>query len=351
MKRRLSQGSTVAWTMLLAVLAAVLLLMPEAQAADAPLSDQSRALQRAQQSVLGVETVAVDEARSANTLGKARQGSGVLISQDGLVLTIGYLVLEAERVELLRDDGRRVPARVVGYDVATGFGLLQALAPLGLEPAPLGRADRLVAEQPLMVASGGDDGAVSVAELVARRPFSGYWEYHIDGALFTAPPRRDHSGAGLFNAAGELVGIGSLVVADATGVAAGPTPAPRRSGNMFVPVDLVTPILADLRQQGFGAASRRAWLGLNCAEVEGRIRVVRVSDDSPADVAGLAVGDRILRIDGTEVQTLAGLWQALWAGGAPEREISLMIERADGQQTLKVYSVDRMKTLRRAQGI
>ncbi len=351
MKFRLSELATVTWTTLLALAATWLLSWPATAAADDTLTQQARALQRAQQAVVGVQVVAVDEARSARTLGRNRQGSGVLISADGLVLTIGYLVLEAEQVELLRDDGRPVPARVVGYDVATGFGLVQALAPLGLEPVPLGRADQLAPEAPLMVASGGDDGAVSVAELVARRPFSGYWEYHIDGALFTAPPRRDHSGAGLFNAAGELVGIGSLVVADAAGASGGSQPGPRRSGNMFVPVDLLAPILADLRQQGFGAPSRRAWLGLNCAEVEGRIRVVRVNDDSPADVAGLEVGDRILRIDGTEVQTLAGLWQTLWAGGAPEREISLLIERADQQQTLKVYSVDRMKTLKRSQGI
>jgi serine protease Do len=254
-------------------------------------------------------------------------------------------VLEAEQVELVRDDGRSVPARVLGYDVATGFGLLQALAPLGLDPAPIGRADSLAPQQPLMVASGGADGAVSVAQLVARRPFSGYWEYHLDSALFTAPPRRDHSGAGLFNAAGELVGIGSLVVADAGGTGT------QGAGNMFVPVDLLSPILADLRQQGFGAASRRAWLGLNCAEVGGSIQVVRVNTDSPADVAGLQVGDRILRIDDTEVQTLAALWKALWAGGAPEREISLLVERAAQPQTLKVYSVDRMKTLKRSQGI
>ena len=347
MKTRLPQMPASFWTVLLALAATVLLLWPGVgDAAEPALSDQARALHRAQQSVLGVQSIAIDDARSVGTLGKARQGSGVLISQDGLVLTIGYLVLEADRVELLRDDGRPVPARVVGYDVATGFGLLQALAPLGLEPAPLGRADRLAPQEPLMVASGGGDGAVSVAELVSRRAFSGYWEYHLDTALFTAPARQDHSGAGLFNPAGELVGIGSLMVADATG-----RPGARRGGNMFVPVDLLAPILADLRQQGFGAASRRAWLGVNCAEMAGRIRVVRVSDDSPADVAGLEVGDRILRIDGTEVDTLAGLWKALWAGGAPEREISLLIERADQQQTLKVYSVDRMKTLKRSQGI
>ncbi|MDH4389948.1 MAG: S1C family serine protease [Aquabacterium sp.] len=351
MNPRLSQAPACVWTLMLALLAASLLLWPLAGvAAGDTLGAQARALQRAQQAVVGVQAVAVEGARSARTLGRARQGSGVLISQDGLVLTIGYLVLEAEQVVLLRDDGQPVPARVVGYDVATGFGLLQALAPLGLEPVPLGRADRLDPQVPLMVASGGDDSAVSMAQLVSRRPFSGYWEYHLDTALFTAPPRRDHSGAGLFNAAGELVGIGSLMVADAAGPSSG-SPGPRRSGNMFVPVDLLVPILADMRQQGFGAASQRAWLGVNCAEMEGRIRVVRVNDDSPADVAGLEVGDRILRIDGTEVQTLAALWQALWAGGAPEREINLLIERADQQQTLKVYSVDRMKTLKRSQGI
>lgn len=352
MTPRLSPVPAFFWTLLLALAAACLLLWPTAgEAAGEDLSAQARALQRAQQAMVGVQAVAVDDARSTRTLGRARQGSGVLISQDGLVLTIGYLVLEAEQVMLLRDDGRPVPARVVGYDVATGFGLLQALAPLGLEPVPLGRADGLNADMPLMVASGGDDGAVSVAQLVSRRPFSGFWEYHLDTALFTAPARRDHSGAGLFNAAGELVGIGSLVVADAAGTADSNAPGPRRSGNMFVPVDLLAPILADLRQQGFGAASKRAWLGVNCAEMDGRIRVVRVNDDSPADVAGLEVGDRILRIDGTEVQTLAALWQALWAGGAPEREVNLLIERADRQQTLKVYSVDRMKTLKRSQGI
>ncbi len=353
MKPRLPQVPGVVWTAALALLAAWLLLWaPSGQAAEAssPLGEQALALQRAQRAVLGVQALAVDQARSASTLGRARSGSGVLISADGLVLTIGYLVLEAEQVQLLRDDGRSVPARVLGYDVATGFGLLQALAPLGLEPVPLGRADSLAPQAPLMVASGGEEAAVSVAQLVARRPFSGYWEYHIDGALFTAPPRPDHSGAGLFNGAGELVGIGSLLVADAAGTGASAA-GPRRSGNMFVPVDLLAPILADLRRVGFGAASRRAWLGLNCAELDGQIRVLRISDDSPADVAGLEAGDRILGIDGVAVQTLAALWQALWAGGAPEREISLLIERAEQQQTLKIYSVDRMKTLKRSQGI
>ena len=313
---------------------------------------RSQALQRAQDAVIGLQVLALDEARSNSTLGRARQGSGVVISDDGLVLTIGYLVIEADRVALRLDDGRTVPARVVGYDVATGFGLVQALAPLRIAPAPLGATATLPHGEPLMIASGGDEGAVSAAALVSRRAFSGYWEYHLETALFTAPARRDHSGAGLFNADGELIGIGSLLVSDARPDAPADEATPtRQPGNMFVPVDLLRPILAELRGRGTTEASSRAWLGLNCVEHEGGVRVMRVSDDSPADVAGLEPGDRIVRIDGTAVTDLAVLWKTLWAGGAAEREVQLDIQRAGNAQTLKVFSVDRMKTLRRAQGI
>ena len=151
-----------------------------------------------------------EDARSNATLGRLRQGSGVVIGPDELVLTIGYLVLEADQVQLVLDDERSVPARVVGYDLATGFGLLQPLAPLRIMPAPLGGSRAVSTDEPLLVASGGDSGQLSMARLVSRRSFAGYWEYRIDDALFTAPPRTDHSGAGLFNSRGELVGIGSL---------------------------------------------------------------------------------------------------------------------------------------------
>jgi S1-C subfamily serine protease len=262
------------------------------------------------------------------------------------VLTIGYLVLEAEQVVLVTDDAREVPARVVAYDIATGFGLVQALVPLKLAPAPLGRAMQLRADEALMFASGGDDGLVSVARLVARRPFSGYWEYHLDAALFTTPPRTDHSGAGLFNDRGELVGIGSLVVSDTLG-----PKAPRLPGNMFVPVDLLAPVMAELRERGASRASERAWIGINCVETDDGVRILRVSPDSPADVAGLRVGDAILDIDGTEVKALEVLWKALWLGGRPEREVTLQLLRGGERHTVKVQTVDRMKTLRRPQGV
>ena len=309
-------------------------------------TEREKLLARAHRAVVGLQTEAVEGARSARSLGPKRQGSGVVIGPDGLVLTIGYLILEAEQVDLETVEGKTIPARVVAYDLATGFGLVQALAPLGVEAAPLGQAKSVAEQDVLMFANGGDDGGVAPTRLVSRRAFSGYWEYHLDEALFTSPPWPMHSGAGLFNQRGELVGIGSLVVADA-----GSVDGSRRPGNMFVPIDLLPPVLDEMRRQGSTSGSRRAWMGVNCVEDEGAVKIIRITADSPADVAGLKPGDRILRIDGTEVASLQTLWQSLWRGGPPEREVRLEIRRGDDEQAIKLFSVDRMKTLRRPQGI
>lgn len=330
---------------LLGTLAAAALSGLAPGAAALTPTERSLALERAANAVVGVQTLAVEGARSAATLGKVRQGSGVVIDDQGLVLTIGYLILEAEQVQIVTDDQRQVPARVVAYDLATGFGLLRALAPLKLAPVPLGRSGGLAEQDTLMVASGGDSGAVGAVQLVSRRAFAGYWEYLVDDALFTAPPRGDHSGAGLFNDRGELVGIGSLVVADAAG------PERRQPGNMFVPTDLLAPILPELLARGRSRQSERAWLGVNCVEVGGKVRVARVTEDSPADVAGLEAGDRIVALDDRPVASLAELWQALWQGAGSAREVRLQIERGGVPRTLSVHTVDRALTLRRAEGV
>jgi S1-C subfamily serine protease len=326
--------------------ALVLSLATFAPALASDIEAQSRALQRAREAVVGVKVQIVEGARTAQTLGTERQGSGVLISDDGLVLTIGYLVLEAESVQLVTDDGRRLPARVVAHDLATGFGLVQALAPVGYAPAPLATQAGAPGPGALTVVSGGDEGAVDAVQLVARRAFSGSWEYHVEGALFTAPPVPQHSGAALFNPRGELLGVGSLVLPDARGPG-----QPRTPGNLFVPVELLQSVLAEMRAQGRSSASARPWLGLNCAELDGEVRVLRVTTDSPADVAGLQAGDRITRVDGQRVAALSQLWLGLWADRTPERAVELEIERRGRPMTITVHAVDRAKTLMRAQGI
>jgi S1-C subfamily serine protease len=314
--------------------------------AQSAIELQSLALNRASDAVVGLQARAIEDARTLTTLGRERQGSGVVIGDDGLVLTIGYLILEAESVELLTADERLVPARVVAYDVASGFGLVQALAPLRLAPVPLGDAAGLDDAEPLTIASGGSDGSVGAGRLVSRRAFSAFWEYHLDSALFVTPQHDAHGGAGLFNGRGELVGIGSLRVTDALG-----GDAQREPGTLFVPIDLLKPILAELRESGRSRQSERAWIGLNCVDQGGTVRIVRVSEDSPADVAGLLPGDLILRIDGAPVSRLEQLWKTLWAGASAERAVSLDIQREGELQSVTVQTVDRAKTLRRAQGI
>ena len=312
------------------------------------------AMSRANSAVVGVKVKAVAQASSAKTLGLNRAGSGVVIGSDGLILTIGYLLLEAETVEIVTQEGRVLPAVAVAYDLATGFGLIKPLLPLrGVSPVTLGSLTNLTPNEPLMAAAGaqgaGALGGMSMTRLVSRRAFSGSWEYHLDTALFTSPPisagRGNHSGAPLFNGRGELVGIGSLLVVDALG------DNQRVPGNMFVPIDLLKPILAELQQSGSSKQSARAWLGLTSSDQGGRIQVIRVSEDGPADEAGLTPGTVVLAIDGLEVTTLEAFYKKLWARDTLDLPIKLTISAADGVKTIDIKPQNRMLSLKKPAGI
>jgi S1-C subfamily serine protease len=304
------------------------------------------ALNRALQAVVGVEVRAADGARSAETLGAERSGSGVVIGSDGLILTIGYLMLEADAIQITTHDNRVIPARPVAYDLATGFGLVRALLPLrGIQPVTLGSAADTAAQSPLLAATGGDNGGMGLTKLLSTRPFSGYWEYHIESALFTSPPLRNHSGAALFNARGELLGIGSLFVGDTTGDKQG------IPGNMWVPVDLLKPVLAEMQQTGSTRVSRRPWLGLSSTEQGGRVQIIRVNRESPAWKAGLGEGDIVLAIDGEKVNTLEAFYKKLWARADPEGDVELTVLKGTEIRQVTVRTVDRMKTMARPAGI
>jgi len=303
-------------------------------------------LKRANAAVVGLEVTAVEGARSAQTLGRQRSGSGVVIGPDGLILTIGYLILEADSIQVTTQDGKTWPARPVAYDLATGFGLVRPLMPLrGLSPVRLGEAAQASTGEPMMVSIGGDSAEVELTYLVSRRPFSGYWEYHIDGALFTSPAVGNHSGASLFNQRGELLGIGSLFVSDALGQ------APRMAGNMFVPVDLLKPVLAEMQATGSTSQSHRPWLGLTSGEHEGRVVVARVTADSPAHSGGIQRGDVILAVDDEPVASLEAFYKRLWKRQKADDEIRLTLQRGEEVRTLTLRGMDRMTTMARPAGI
>ncbi|HSV53396.1 MAG TPA: S1C family serine protease [Burkholderiaceae bacterium] len=304
------------------------------------------ALSRANAAVVGIQVTAADGARSAETLGQHRRGSGVVIGPDSLVLTIGYLMLEAETIQVVTQDNRTLPAKAVAYDQATGFGIVKPLVPLrGVKPVAMGSHKSLETGEPVMVATGGEDGDVTMTQLVSKRAFSGYWEYHIEAALFTSPPIGNHSGAPLFNQKGELVGIGSLFVMDALG------DNRRLPGNMFVPVDLLQPILAEMKQTGTSKKSRRPWLGLSSSEQGGRVQIVRVNRESPAQLAGLQPGDVVLAVDGAKVATLESFYKKLWEHTNPDDEIKLTVLQGADIRNITLKGVDRMTTLMKPTGI
>ncbi|MBP6504020.1 MAG: serine protease [Rhodoferax sp.] len=322
-----------------------------AQQIGAPsAATQLEQLTRAHAAVVGIRVTVADGASSAESLGRQRAGSGVLIDKDGLILTIGYLMLEAQEIQIVTQDMRTVPAQAVAYDQATGFGLVRSLLPLrDIEPVSLGSLTNQPSGEPLMAVTGaqpgGTDSDLNMVQLVSKRAFSGYWEYHIDAAAFTSPPIANHSGAPLFNQQGEVIGIGSLLVPDAMGGER------RLPGNMFVPVDLLKPILDEMRKTGTTAQSHRPWIGISSAEQSGRVQIIRVSKDSPAQKAGLQPGDLVLAVDGAKVTSLEALYKKLWDRTEPEGDITLTVLQGAELRQLRLQSVDRMRNMRKPAGI
>jgi S1-C subfamily serine protease len=289
--------------------------------------------------VVQVKAKILPNARSLATLGPQRQGSGALV-REGYVLTIGYLVIEAESIEVVGADGKAVPATLAGYDHASGFGLLKLTGPLAGKPLPLGSSAALDEREPAMVATHGGREGVSLVHVVSRRPFSGSWEYQLDSAIYTYPPVQNWSGAALIGAKGELLGIGSLIVADAGGAG---TQSP---GNMFVPIDLLKPIFDGLVARGRAPGPLRPWLGLNAEEMRGRLFVARVSPEGPAERAGLKSGDIVIGVGEDEVTSLADFYRKVWARGAAGVEVQLRVLQGMQLKDVTVRSIDRIEYFR-----
>jgi S1-C subfamily serine protease len=314
-------------------LAVVLAVLAATSAALA----QAPSLEALVSSVVRVKARITPDGRSAETLGRERDGSGIVIDDGGLVLTIGYLMVEADAVEITTDAGRSVPASVVGYDHETGFGLVRAIVPVGLRPMPFGKSADLKPGDPVLVASFGGIGMVAPAAVVARREFAGSWEYLLDEAIFTAPPHPAWSGAALVSREGKLVGVGSLIVGDAAG---------GRPGNMFVPIDLLPPILGDLIAAGRVPGPGRPWLGVTTSEMHGGLVVTRVSGGSPAQKAGLKHGDVIVGIGGERPTSQAEFYRKLWAQGSAGAVVTLDVLHNNEMRRVEVKSMNRLDHLK-----
>jgi S1-C subfamily serine protease len=291
--------------------------------------------------IVKVQTRAVPDARSSATLGSEREGTGIVIGDDGLVLTIGYLIVEADEVSLVDRQGRTLPARVVAYDHVTGLALVRAVVPLNADPLRFGDSSSLAERDPVMIINHSGPADLTLAWVVSKRVFTGNWEYMLDTAIFTSPPALDWSGAALINRDMKLVGVGSLIVREASTV--GETVVP---GNMFVPIDALKPILDDLVKTGRPAGAARPWLGVAADEMQGRLVVSRVSPEGPGDLAGIKVGDIILGVAGDGVRTQAEFYRKVWSRGPAGSDIPLRVLQGVDVKELAVHSIDRVEYFR-----
>ncbi len=300
--------------------------------------DYSYDLERALSSVVGLHSIVPSDAFTADTLGIERAGNGVLIDK-GLVLTIGYLITEAETVWLHFGDGRVVQGHPLGLDQETGFGLVQALGPIDIPVLPIGSSRAADVGERIVVGGAGGRTRSLGGRIAARQEFAGYWEYVLDEAIFTFPAHPNWGGTALISPAGELIGIGSLQIER------------ERDGksehlNMTVPIDLLSPVLEDLRKFGRVNKPVRPWLGLYSTEIENRIVIVGIAPKGPAARAELKTGDVVLSVSGEDVTTLAAFYRKVWSLGNSGVEVPLTLYREGVTFEVRVNSSDRAKFLK-----
>jgi S1-C subfamily serine protease len=307
-------------------------------AAQPRAEDYGFDLERTLTSVVGLHSIAPPDAFTADTLGVERAGNGVLID-NGLVLTIGYLITEAATVWLHLGDGRVVEGHALAFDQETGFGLVQALGKIDLASLPLGSSHTAEVGERVVVGGAGGRTRSLAGRIAAKQEFAGYWEYVLDEAIFTTPAHPNWGGTALISPKGELIGIGSLQLERA------------RAGknehlNMVVPIDLLKPILDDLRKFGRVNKPVRPWLGVYSTEIEDKVVAVGIAAKGPAARAELKTGDVIVAVKGEKISTLAGFYRRVWALGQAGVEVPLTLYRDGVTFDVRVNSSDRAKFLK-----
>lgn len=322
----------------IAVFLAVLTAWPVIETSRAIAQDS--ATEDILRAVVRIDSEIPSDARTANFLGTERSANGVVIDGNGLVLTIGYIILEAMSATVTDADGQTVPADILAYDYDTGFGLVRAVAPINATPLRLGDSDAVTAtDQVLVLGHGGLESALG-AFVVVRDTFAGYWEYLLEKAIFTAPPHPEWAGAALVGSDGRLLGIGSLFIQDTA-------PDSRNlPGNMFVPINLLKPILGDLLEGGRAAGAPRPWMGLFTREMGDHVVVVSVIPEGPGETAGIAEGDIITQVSDQQVYDMADLFRKVWALGNAGVDVPLTLQTAEGVRKVVLKSSDRYEYLR-----
>ena len=285
-------------------------------------------------SVVKIDSIIPPEARTAKSLGTVREGNGVVID-DKHILTIGYIVVEAETITITLPDGKKFPGELIGYDHTTGFGILRTIIQSNLTPLKIGDSDQLTKEDFLYVLPYLTEGRPSAVKMVSRRSFAGWWEYFLDKPIYTYPANSSFAGSALINEYGEVLGIGSLYVGDAaaTGISS--------PGNMFVPINDLKPILDDLIENGRRTKDIKPYMGLTSSDNTGEVKITRVNDNGPAAKAGFSVNDTILAVNNEKIKNIEDFYKVVWSFGGPGTKLQFDIERNQEKLNIELTTMDR----------
>jgi S1-C subfamily serine protease len=291
-------------------------------------------IERFYESIVSVRSIVPPEARTAASLGVEREGNGVAIDENH-ILTIGYIVMESESIEIGLSNGRRLPAKLVGYDHISGFGIIKSVVPLKMPPLQLGNSDNISSKQDLLILPSRNRGVGSIVRSVSRRPFTGWWEYFVESPIYTTPPNGLWAGAPILNENGEILGIGSLFVSESV-------PGISSPGNMSVPINLLKPILEDLKSSGRRKSKIQPYLGISSDDSNDQVIVTRVSKSGPAFEAGIRPQDVIMTINGSQISNLKSFYEKIWKSGEAGVTIELSVLRSGTIMTFDVKTVDRL---------
>ena len=286
------------------------------------------------ESIVRIYSIVPPDARTANSLGTERRGSGVIID-DKHILTIGYIVVEADTINIGLPGGKTVPGELVGYDHTSGFGILRTINSTKLNPLKLGDSDEIKVDELLFVMPYPDQGQASAANAVSRRSFAGWWEYYLDKPIYTFPMNYSWAGTPLINQQGEILGIGSLFVSESL------SPGVSSPGNLFVPINDLKPILKDLIDNGRRTKNIKPYMGLSSEDSTGKVSVTRVNENGPAAKAGIMPNDVILSVNGKDVRNMTEFYKTVWGLGGPGTVLKLDIDRNEQRLSFELTTMDR----------
>jgi S1-C subfamily serine protease len=281
-------------------------------------------------SVVHIHTEVPSAHPSTRILGDERMGTGTVVDPSGLILTVNYVVMGGETIQVTLARGRALRAEIVAQDFEVGLALLRVKRQ-GLPAAPVTASESLTRGDPVFAlgSTGPRERRVAGGLVTYLGEFEAYWEYLLDRGIVSSAANPGFGGGPLFTLSGKMVGVVSLNL------------------NEIARSSLAIPVECYLRNQEefvrFGrvvSRPQRAWLGVFAHVLEEGVVVAGLVPNGPGARSGIQEGDLIVSLDAREVPTRKDLYLSLWRH-APGEKMTLEVMRDNQVRRLSVTAGDR----------